>query len=357
MSEVEQNITQQKKEIEKLRRKVKALTRQQDKQNKALQATSRKVSNARKNILNTKKQLSQTQSKLASLREQNQTIKRTLNKSKQEIRQLLVSVYKNQDNSQLKLLLSQDSPQTLTRLLKYHNYLQQEQLSKIEKHLKTLEDFRENEKQLTTELVSLQELKKKQELEQVTLAQSKQAQQHELNKLKQSVKTEAGRLKKKQADQQRLNKLLVDMKKALEDINALAGSRPFKADKGKMPWPVKGRIVRSFGSALAGGKLKSNGVLLSAPAGKPVKAIHNGRVVFSDWFSGFGLLTIIDHGNGYMSLYGQAESVIREPGEWVNIGDTIAYTGNTSDTDIDGIYFEIRHKGTPINPKRWCTGR
>ncbi len=357
VSQVTQDITKQKKEIERLRRKVRELTKQQNKQNKALQTTSRKVSSARKKIQKTKRSLSSTQTKLTTLKEKNRTIKQTLNKSKKDIQQLLISVYKNKDNNQLKLLLSQDSPQTVSRLLRYHQYLQAEQLAKIEKHLKTLEEFKENEQQLTSELVALQELKKKQQLEQTQLDQSKKEQQRQLTQLKKSVSTESGRLKKKEQDQKRLNKLLSDMKKALEDINALAGSRPFKADKGKMPWPIKGKIRQSFGSALSGGKLKSNGVLIAARSGTPVKAIHNGRIVFSDWFSGFGLLTIIDHGNGYMSLYGQAESVVKEPGEWINIGDTIAYAGNTSDTDIEGIYFEIRHKGTPINPKRWCTGR
>ncbi|MFC3152334.1 murein hydrolase activator EnvC family protein [Litoribrevibacter euphylliae] len=357
ISDVEKNLSQQKSDIAKLKKKLSKLKVEQNKQNKALQATSRKVSNARKQLQKTQKSLSSTQNKLSQLREQNREITRELNKSKQDIQTLLIAVYKNQDNNQLKLLLSEESPQKLSRLLKYHQYLQQEQLDKIQVHLKTLEKFKQNEQALTAELVNLQSLKKAQQQEQDDLSNAKKLQQQQLAELKRSVTTESKRLEKKQKDQQRLNKLLSDMKKALEDINALGGSRPFKSDKGKMPWPVKGRIMRSFGSALAGGKLKSNGILIGAPSGRAVKAIHSGRIVFADWFSGFGLLTIIDHGDGYMSLYGQAESVVREPGEWINRGDVIAYAGNTSDTDIEGIYFEIRKQGTPINPKRWCTGR
>lgn len=357
IADVEKNLSKQKSEIAQIKKKLSQLKVEQNKQNKELQATSRKVSAARKQLQKTKLSLSSTQNKLTQLREQNRQITLELNKSKKDIQQLLIAVYKNQDNNQLKLLLSEESPQRLARLLKYHQYLQQEQLSKIQAHLKTLEMFKQNEKSLTAELVKLQTLKKAQQQEQQELSEAKQSQQQQLAKLRRSVSTEAKRLKKKEQDQKRLNKLLSDMKKALEDINALGGSRPFKADKGKMPWPTKGRIKRSFGSALAGGKLKSNGVLIGAPSGRPVQAIHSGRVVFSDWFSGFGLLIIIDHGSGYMSLYGQAESVVREPGEWINRGDVIAYTGNTSDTNIEGIYFEIRKQGTPINPKRWCTGR
>jgi septal ring factor EnvC (AmiA/AmiB activator) len=357
ISEVEKNLSQQKSDIARLKKKLSALKVEQNKQNKALQATSKKVSAARKQLQKTRQRLSDTQAKLAQLREQNRKIKLQLNRSKKEIQQLLIAIYKHQDNNQLKLLLSQESPEKFSRLLKYHQHIQQAQLEKIQAHLDTLNTFKQNEQQLTAELITLQELKKNQQAEQDQLAAAKKTQQQQLNKLRQSVTTESKRLKQKQQDQARLNKLLADMKKALEDINALGGSRPFKADKGKMPWPASGRIMRSFGSALAGGKLKSNGILIGAPSGRPVKAIHSGRVVFSDWFSGFGLLTIIDHGEGYMSLYGQAESVIREPGEWINRGDVIAYTGNTSDSDIEGIYFEIRKQGTPINPKRWCTGR
>lgn len=357
ISDVEKNLSQQKSDIARLKKKLSQLKVEQNQKNKDLQATSKKVSSARKKLQQTKRDLDATQNKLSKLREQNRSIKLELNKSKQQIRKLLIAVYKNQDNNQLKLLLSQESPQKFARLLKYHEHFQAEQMAQIESHLKTLETFKKNEQQLTAELVTLQDLKKAQQQEQNKLAAAKTSQQKQLNKLRQSLKTESARLNKKQKDQARLNKLLAEMKKALEDINALGDSRPFGSDKGKMPWPTRGKIMRSFGSAIAGGKLKSNGILIGAPSGKPVTAIHSGRVVFADWFSGFGLLTIIDHGGGYMSLYGQAESVIREPGEWINRGDVIAYTGNTSDTDIEGIYFEIRQQGTPINPKRWCTGR
>ena len=357
ISDVEKNLSQQKAEIASIKKKLSKLKIQQNQQNKALQATSKKVSSARKQYQATQKQIKSTQQKLAKLREQNRDIKLQLSRSKKDIQKLLIAVYKNQNSNQLKLLLSQDSPQTFSRLLKYHDYFQQEQLDQIQEHLTTLERFKQNEQQLTKELVSFQELKTQQKAQQDKLNQSKKQQQQQLAKLRSSVKSEARRLEKKQKDQQRLNKLLADMKKALEDINALGSNRPFKSDRGKMPWPTKGKIKRSFGSAIASGKLKSTGILIGAPSGRPVSTIHSGRVVFSDWFSGFGLLTIIDHGDGYMSLYGQAESVIREPGEWVNRGDVIAYTGNTSDTNIEGIYFEIRKQGTPVNPKRWCTGR
>jgi septal ring factor EnvC (AmiA/AmiB activator) len=357
ISDVESNLTKQKTEIKKLKKQLASLNVKQDTANKALKETSKKVSKARKNLRTTQNKLQTTQNNLSLLREQNRKIKLKLNQSKRQIQQLLIAVYKNQNNNHLKLLLSNDNPQALSRLLKYHQYFQKNQIEQIQTHLDTLKEFKLNEKKLTDKLVNLQSLKKRQQEEQTQLDKSKQTQRSQLSKLRKSYKKAASRLKKREQDQKRLNTLLADMKKALEDINDIAGTRPFKSDKGKMPWPTKGRIKQSFGSSLAGGKLKSNGIVIASPTGRPVTAIHNGRVVFSDWLTGYGLLTIIDHGGGYMSLYGQAESVLLEPGEWVNRGDTIAYTGNTGDLDIEGIYFEIRKNGIPTNPKRWCTGR
>jgi septal ring factor EnvC (AmiA/AmiB activator) len=119
---------------------------------------------------------------------------------------------------------------------------------------------------------------------------------------------------------------------------------------------VEGNIGTSYNSAREGA-LRWQGVILNAPAGTPVRAVYAGRVVFADWLRGYGLLTIVDHGNGYLTLYGYNQSLLREVGEWVAAGDSLALAGNSGGNRASGLYFEIRHRGKAVNPTRWCNRR
>ena len=123
-----------------------------------------------------------------------------------------------------------------------------------------------------------------------------------------------------------------------------------------MAWPVEGRITERFGRPRNRGKMKWQGVRLKAEAGTPVSAIHHGRVVYADWLRGSGLLLVIDHGEGYMSLYAHNESLLRDVGEWVSTGAAIATVGDSGGQSEPGLYFEIRKDGKPTNPQAWCRG-
>ena len=130
--------------------------------------------------------------------------------------------------------------------------------------------------------------------------------------------------------------------------------KPFRELRGKMSWPAKGRLIRRFGQRRSTG-MRWQGVLISGREGSAVKAIHHGRVVFADWFRGKGLLIIIDHGDGFMSLYAHNQSLLRETGDWVDTGETIATMGNSGGLQNAALYFEIRQQGKPSNPKKWCS--
>jgi septal ring factor EnvC (AmiA/AmiB activator) len=129
---------------------------------------------------------------------------------------------------------------------------------------------------------------------------------------------------------------------------------PFASRKGELAWPAKGRIGARFGSARGVGRLYWDGVLIEAPEGGEVRSVHYGRVAFADWLRGFGLLLIIDHGDGYMTLYGYNQSLFKETGEWVEAGEVIAQVGRSGGRSTSGVYFGIRHNGEPIDPKKWC---
>lgn len=136
-----------------------------------------------------------------------------------------------------------------------------------------------------------------------------------------------------------------------EDLARLQ-SQSFTQRKGSMPWPVRGKLANRYGDNRQG-SVKWDGIRVQAPAGSEVRAIHGGRVMYAEWLRGQGMLLVLDHGDGYMSLYAHNDALLREPGEWVKPGDPIAQVGNSGGEKEPGLYFEIRQNGQTVNPLLW----
>jgi septal ring factor EnvC (AmiA/AmiB activator) len=155
-------------------------------------------------------------------------------------------------------------------------------------------------------------------------------------------------------DEARLQKLLEDLRLEVERIPAdRPRGRPFTERRGQLPWPTAGELKARFGEPRAAAP-PWDGVLIAAPAGTEVRAVHRGRVAFAEWLRGFGLLLILDHGDGYMSLYGHNDSLLKETGEWVEAGEPVSVTGASGGTTEVGLYFAIRHRGQALDPAAWC---
>ena len=157
-----------------------------------------------------------------------------------------------------------------------------------------------------------------------------------------------------QRDEQELALLVEKLHQQESVVELFEKMPPFDSLKGTLSWPVNGRISHRFGQYKKGNKLKWQGVTIEAKAGDNVHAVSTGKVIFADWFRNMGLLLILDHGDGYMSLYGHNEALARKPGDWVKTGDIIAKVGDTGGQQRNASYFEIRKSGTPLNPKLWC---
>jgi septal ring factor EnvC (AmiA/AmiB activator) len=173
-------------------------------------------------------------------------------------------------------------------------------------------------------------------------------------KLEERIQLQGDQLQDMQRDLSQLEELITGLK---QEATATKNAVPFASMKGKLPWPSKGRLARSFGSSRNKGSLRWQGVILKAQAGTKIHAISAGRVVFADWFRNLGLLIIIDHGDGYMTLYGHNQSLYKAVGDTVESGELIATMGNTGGNHEVSLYFEIRDQGTPTNPARWCRPR
>jgi septal ring factor EnvC (AmiA/AmiB activator) len=159
-------------------------------------------------------------------------------------------------------------------------------------------------------------------------------------------------------DERRLQKLVESLQQAIRDIPTAGGEyESLPSLKGKLRWPVAGQISTHYGERHFSGKLHARGVHIAARAGADVHAIARGRVVFADWLRGFGLLMIIDHGDNYMSLYGQNRSLYREVGDWVERDEVVAAAGNSGGQQKAGLYLELRKDGRPFNPGDWLQGK
>ena len=176
-----------------------------------------------------------------------------------------------------------------------------------------------------------------------------------LKNSRQQINNEKGQLSKLNLERQQLESIIQALQNHVQNLN-IPDSQPFSQRRGKLPWPVKGRVGHSFGST-RGSHLKWRGWLLNARSASPVKAIHHGRVVFSDYLRGQGLLVIVDHGDNYLSLYAHNQVLLKETGEWVHPGEVIAKVGNTGGLERSALYFEIRRNGKAVDPKRWLKPR
>ena len=289
---------------------------------------------------------------LSVLHAERNTYLDSLEKRREILASQIMSAYRLGRESRLKLVLNQDSPALLSRTLAYYDYFsrsQAAQINELRQVLKTLDEMQVN---INVKLSELDEVQKSQQevLNEMTGQRNKR--QAVIDSLFSQIDTDETRITELQRDQQDLEALLDRLTDALSDIPTDLGERNGLLDmKGKMPIPVKGRVKQAYGQPRTAG-LRWQGWLINARVGSEVKAIANGRVVYSDWLRGYGLLMIIDHGDGFMSLYANNESLLRTVGDWVEPGSNISSVG-TSPLNGNGLYFEIRKDGKAVDPAVW----
>jgi murein hydrolase activator len=254
----------------------------------------------------------------------------------------------------IKLLLNQQDPAQTGRVLVYYQYFgraRASQIAAIDAHLAEIDAL---DAELAAEEQRLLELEEQQRGEVTRLQTARERRGKALVSLDAESKNRARELQRLKDQQGGLEKLVRELRRALERIDKFPtdSKDAFAKLRGKLAWPVAGKLIASYGQTRAGG-MKWDGVLLAGAQGTPVRAVYHGRVVYADWLSGLGLLTIIDHGDGYLSLYGHNERLYKEVGERVTAGDTIATLGDSGGRPRPELYFEIRKAGKPVDPRPW----
>ena len=248
-----------------------------------------------------------------------------------------------------KVLLNQSDPTEFGRMLRYHGYFSRARLDAVAEFRQMLANLADNEDATRGRRAALAEQQGELEERLTSLVARREDRETVIAALATEVSDRESRRRGLALDRERLEALLKELRRRAREAEATQ----FAENKGRLSWPVAGRIVRRFGQPRAGGRLRWEGVYFEAREGAEVTAIHGGRVVFADWLRGFGLLAIIDHGDGHMSLYGNADVLLKEVGDWVEGGEPIAAAGRSGGQAESGLYLEVRANGQPTNPIAW----
>lgn len=259
---------------------------------------------------------------------------------------------------QLKLVLNQEDPAQVTRMLGYYAYFNRARVKRIEAVNYRIEKLKEIETVLALQARALERLRNTRIQEQQALKETRQRRQYTLAQLDSKISRQDMSLDQMLRNEKELEQLVASLQRILAELPAQKiPAQRFAALKGRLNWPIQGKLAARYGQRRGAGLSHWKGALISAPAGRDIRAIAGGRVAFADWLRGYGLLIILDHGDGYMTLYGHSESLFKDTGEWVEAGDVIASVGASGGRKRPGLYFEIRLQGRPLNPATWFSGR
>ncbi|PHS72741.1 MAG: peptidase M23 [Cycloclasticus sp.] len=327
--------------------------RNKTKEEKDLRRIEKRLSESSKKLRSLNGKLLTAQNKIKTLQQQQMKLKVGIEEQKGFLAEQLQSAYLMGKQQRVKMLLNQESPDRMSRVMQYYDYFNQARIDSVKAievdilALKTVEEQLLNEKR---ELASFVDAKR---VENKTLIASKQSRKVILAILNKQITSSGQELSALKENEKRLTNLLASIRQAINDIPILSKKdKSFVSLKGKLPWPIKGQLKKKFGSARKSGRY--DGVLISAREGSAIGSISHGRVVYADWLRGYGLLIIVDHGSTYLSLYAFNESLYKEVGDWVETGETLATIGVSGGQQKAGLYFSIRKNGKPVNPVHWC---
>jgi murein hydrolase activator len=344
--------------IQSLQQKLEANQRKKSNAEKRLQDVEHQISKTSRELYRIDAELDTKRSQLGTLKEKRRVQASTLQRQREQLASEARTAYAMGRQQQVKLLLNQEQPSAVGRMLVYFGYFSRARLQRIEAISASLEQLSLLEESIARKTAALTDLRASQQRESERLQEKKRARKQAVAALSRELENQGGKLKRLKTNEQELQELVSSLQELLVDIPVDASQQqPFKSLKGKLRWPTRGRLAKRFGSRRGSAGLKWRGVMIEAAEGGDVRAVAQGRVAFSDWMRGFGLLVIIDHGDGYMSLYGHNQALYKEVGEWVDTGEVVAQLGASGGQSAAGLYFELRHKGQPINPVRWCAGK
>jgi septal ring factor EnvC (AmiA/AmiB activator) len=350
----ERELERVRERISELKERMDDRAAERDRVTADLQTAEAVISQHRIQLKELERQRSFSENRIAELEAQSRARQAELD---EEVSLLAVQVhaaYTNGRQERMKLLLNQHDPAALGRMMAYYRYLSAHRGNNIDAVNRHLEELSSLHAEAAKERDRLNALaaEGQAELRRLDAAQGKRREL--LASLKTRMQEEGAEIERLGEEEKDLTRLIAELTSILSDY-PITSDAPFTDLKGGLTWPVVGTLLHDFGQPRAGGGLKWNGVVLAAPRGREVRAVYHGRVVFADWLAGLGLLVIVDHGEGYMTLYGYNETTLKSAGDWVAPGDVIATVGDSGGRSRSALYFELRKGAQPVDPRAWIT--
>ena len=340
-----------KSEIERITRQVSAEQVERDRLTNELRTSELSVGKLRDSLSEVRRERAERAARRGALAAEQRVREAEVQHNRAALAGQLRAAYLIGRQEPLKLLLNQKDPALVGRMFAYYSYFGRARAGQIKLIEDDMQRIAELDGELAAEDQQLAELEKQQRAQLHALEQARTQRTHVLASLEAQSHTRAQNLERLRSQQAGLEKLLRELRTAMERF-PLEGNDAFARLRGKLAWPVSGRLVARFGDARAGG-VRWDGVLVATERGAPVKAVCQGRVIYADWLPGLGLLTIVDHGDGYLSLYGHNERLYKAAGEPVAAGEPIAAAGDSGGSSRPELYFEIRKGGKPVDPRPW----
>ncbi|MFO1405937.1 MAG: peptidoglycan DD-metalloendopeptidase family protein [Steroidobacteraceae bacterium] len=343
--------------IEKIQQSVNDDIEQRDRLSAELRSAELGVQAARKTLDEVRAQRLATEARLRELEAEAARLDAQLAAERDALAGELRAAYVNGREEELKLLLNQEDPATFGRMLQYYGYFGRARAERITGIRDKLEQLAVVRGKIAAERDRLAALEADQQKQVAALRGAQDKRTRAVAAIDGEIRSQRGEITRLKSQAAALEKLIADLRRALES-GPVAKEAPFEPLRGRLPWPVSdGRVLARFGQPRAGGSLKWQGMLIGTQRGARVRAPFAGRVVYADWLPGMGLMVVLDHGGGYLSLYGHNEELFRKVGDPVAAGDVIGAVGDTGGHDEPALYFEVRRGRQPVNPETWLQKR
>jgi len=347
-----------KKELLQINQDLKKTNKKKSQQVRKIQAFDVKIAKSRKQLKKFEAEKKTTKKEIKTLKAKSAILSKSIMANKKNLAEMTRALYQLGEENYLKIILNNSHSSEQSRMRVYYDYFYRSFEKQQQKLNHDLTEITAIDEALSQKLNEYDILLQTLENETNSLVAERKDKKAYLAKLNKKIKTKKTRLSTLKSSRKTLEKLLKALKKRKhrEEMERLSGMS-FAKHKGRLKWPVNGKVRRKYGQARANSGLKWRGVLISAKTGEKVRAVDAGMIVFADWLSGYGYVSIIDHGKGYMSLYGHNQQLLKDVGERVKVGDIIAEAGSSGRLGKPGLYFEIRRNGKPVNPAKWMMAR
>jgi len=350
----EQELKQLRQDIDTLKNKLKQQQSEKSQLENDIHNAEQKIADNARQLFSTQTDINTLDSLLAKLNKTLAMHNQQLLEQQQLLSGQLQASYAIGRQETLKLLLNQQDPATISRIMTYYDYFNEarsQQIAQVNELLKTISD---NKQDISLTRQSLHDNHYRLNDEKRQLQKEQIIRNELVAQLSEEIISQDKQLETLLKDKKNLSLLITKIKQALQDIDNIPTKKSFKKQRGKLYWPARGKVKKLFNHWRSVGKVKWQGHIIRAKEGTPVHALYYGRIAYADWLRGYGLITIIDHGDGYMSLYGHNQTLLKEVGDWVENNEIIATIGRSGGVKKAGLYFEIRYNGKPSNPSKWC---